>query len=116
MPDITQIKADALAFVNRLRTACGEDALTALPKGRREDATDCPIAVALRPLAADRLVTVDAVWIEGLNDRAEEELLDYCEGQGRTPQVVDRFIAAFDGGGFPELELEGSDGATDYRL
>ena len=96
MTDIDLIAArdDALDWVNEKRTQVfGLEPLDALPKGKRVEACQCPIARSL-PRAA---VCRDFTTIVNADDEGKA---DY---EFNNPECVQVFVRAFDQGSYPEL-------------
>lgn len=93
-----RIKREALRAVNRIRAEYGAEPLTKLPRGRKCRAQLCPIA---RALPADKLPAdtfPPYVYVSGSS-------IVLGNATRHTPVAIRRFVAAFDFGDFPELEL-----------
>jgi hypothetical protein len=109
-----QIKKDALEEVNAVRGLFDKSALPALPIGRPGNPSCCPIALALHsewvgecaefdvlPQTKRPLTDLAKRWDVSCDD-------DYLENQTvnfKLPMILETFVAIFDAGGFPELEI-----------
>lgn len=116
MTDLDTLPARALVEVNRARAALGMPALEDLPKGKREDSCNCPVARALGAFvcAFGRGAFVSYDDDLGAPDHTREDLVEQAWDSGRhhidgvrTPSAVAEFVLAFDDGALPSYE-EGS--------
>lgn len=88
---------DTLAWVNEVRSKYGLSQLGALRRGTRREACDCPIAKSLLggPFKQLTVGRSDFYAWDGATLVAD----------GLFPIAVQEFIAAFDGGEIPELDM-----------
>ncbi len=98
-----EIKQAAFNEVNHIRGLIGLEKLKELPKGQRQVACDCVIARALDLVSCgySSMNFKDVAAARRLKEAGYTTSFRTVE----TPEALARFIACFDRGDFPELEL-----------